>query len=174
MKITPGVRHMFLAIFYFSLMNLCVKYLSHIPAVEIVFFRSLVSLTISWYILKKQRVPLLGNNRKILITRGVTGTIALIAYFITLQNIPLAGAVTIHYLAPIFTSLMGIAIVKENNFILSPGFNSNNRTHYIIWLGSTSCLGLDDAVACWNTYTTRSILYDQILSIPGVVQSVSN
>ncbi len=113
MKMTPGVRHMFLAIFYFSLMNLCVKYLSHIPAVEVVFFRSLVSLTISWYILKKQRVPLLGNNRKILITRGVTGTIALIAYFITLQNIPLAGAVTIHYLAPIFTSLMGIAIVKE-------------------------------------------------------------
>jgi drug/metabolite transporter (DMT)-like permease len=104
---------MFLAIFYFSLMNLCVKYLSHIPAVEVVFFRSLVSLTISGFFLRRQRVPLLGNNRKILIIRGTAGTIALIAYFITLQNIPLAGAVTIHYMAPIFTSVLGIAIVKE-------------------------------------------------------------
>ncbi len=104
---------MFLAIFYFSLMNLCVKYLSHIPAVEVVFFRSLISLTISGFFLRRQRVPLLGNNRRILIIRGTAGTIALIAYFITLQNIPLAGAVTIHYMAPIFTSVLGIAIVKE-------------------------------------------------------------
>ena len=60
-----------------------------------------------------QRVNLLGTNRKILIIRGITGTIALVTYFFTLQNIPLAGAVTIHYMAPIFTSLLGIWIVKE-------------------------------------------------------------
>ena len=113
MRLSPGVRYMFLAIFFFSLMNLCVKYLSHIPAVEIVFFRSLVSLTISGLLLRQQGINLLGSNKKILIIRGVTGTMALIAYFITLQNIPLAGAVTIHYMAPIFTSVLGIAIVKE-------------------------------------------------------------
>ena len=104
---------MFLAIFFFSLMNLCVKYLSHIPAVEIVFFRSLISLTISGLFLWQQGIYLLGSNKKILIIRGVTGTIALVAYFITLQNIPLAGAVTIHHMAPIFTTVLGIAIVKE-------------------------------------------------------------
>lgn len=104
---------MFLAIFFFSLMNLCVKYLSHIPAVEVVFFRSLISLTISGLLLWKQGIYLLGSNKKILIIRGITGTIALIAYFITLQSIPLAGAVTFHYMAPIFTSVLGIAIVKE-------------------------------------------------------------
>ncbi|GJM28913.1 MAG: membrane protein [Cyclobacteriaceae bacterium] len=113
MKVSTGVRDMILAIFFFSLMNLCVKYVSHIPAVEVVFFRSIVSLTISGVILLKQRVNLLGNNRKVLAIRGVTGTIALVAYFITLQKIPLAGAVTIHYLAPIFTSLLGVYIVKE-------------------------------------------------------------
>lgn len=113
MEVSRGVRDMSLAIFFFSLMNLCVKFISHIPAVEVVFFRSVISFTISGAILLKQRVPLLGNNRKILIIRGVTGTIALVSYFITLQNIPLAGAVTIHYMAPIFTSLLGVLIVRE-------------------------------------------------------------
>lgn len=113
MQISPGVRDMILAIFFFSLMNLCVKFVAHIPAVEIVFFRSIISFTISGAILLRQGVNLLGTNRTILVIRGITGTIALVAYFITLQKIPLAGAVTIHYMAPIFTSLLGILIVKE-------------------------------------------------------------
>jgi drug/metabolite transporter (DMT)-like permease len=113
MKVSTGIRDMVLAIFFFSLMNLCVKFVSHIPAVEVVFFRSVISLTISGAILLQQGVSLLGNNPKILAIRGITGTIALVAYFITLQKIPLAGAVTIHYMAPIFTSLLGILIVKE-------------------------------------------------------------
>ncbi len=104
---------MILAIFFFSLMNLCVKFISHIPAVEVVFFRSVISFAISGAFLLHQRVNLLGNNRKILIIRGITGTIALVTYFFTLQKIPLAGAVTIHYMAPVFTSLLGILIVKE-------------------------------------------------------------
>ena len=61
----------------------------------------------------RQGVNPLGSNKKILIIRGITGTVALVAFFVTLQNIPLAGAVTIHYMAPIFTSVLGIAIVKE-------------------------------------------------------------
>jgi len=113
MEVSKGVRDMILAIFFFSLMNLCVKFVSHIPAVEVVFFRSVVSFVISGVILLHQGVSLLGTNRKVLIIRGLTGTIALVTYFITLQNIPLAGAVTIHYIAPIFTSLLGILIVKE-------------------------------------------------------------
>ena len=113
MNYSLGVRYMVLAIFFFSLMNLCVKFISHIPAVEIVLFRSIISLTISGLFLIKQKVPLFGSNRKILLIRGLTGTIALVAYFITLQKIPLAGAVTIHYMAPIFTTILGILIVKE-------------------------------------------------------------
>ena len=104
---------MVLAIFFFSLMNLCVKFISHIPAVEIVLFRSIISLTISGVFLVKQGIPMLGTNRQVLLIRGITGTIALVAYFITLQNIPLAGAVTIHYMAPVFTTILGILIVKE-------------------------------------------------------------
>lgn len=45
--------------------------------------------------------------------RGVSGSIGLIFFFYTLQHIPLASAVTIQYLSPIFTTLLGIFIVKE-------------------------------------------------------------
>jgi drug/metabolite transporter (DMT)-like permease len=104
---------MLIAGVFFALMNVSVKYLPHIPAIEIILFRSLFSFVISFLMLKKQGVPVLGNNRPMLILRGVVGSIGLITFFYTLQNIPLASAVTIQYLSPIFTSILGIFIVKE-------------------------------------------------------------
>jgi drug/metabolite transporter (DMT)-like permease len=104
---------MLLAVFFFSLMNVLVKLLPHIPAIEIVFFRALVSLIISVSILKIAKIKIWGNNKKILILRGATGMIALILYFELIQSIPLASAATILFLAPIFTTILGIFIVKE-------------------------------------------------------------
>jgi len=45
--------------------------------------------------------------------RGTSGAIALVMYFTTLQVMPLASAVTIQFLSPIFTSILGVYIVKE-------------------------------------------------------------
>ena len=104
---------MLLAVFFFSLMNVFVKLLPHIPAVEIVFFRALVSLIISIVLLKLYRINFWGNNKKVLILRGATGMIGLIFYFKLIQSVPLASAVTILFLAPIFTNILGIFILKE-------------------------------------------------------------
>lgn len=104
---------MLLAGIFFALMNVSVKYIPHIPAIEIVFFRSLFSLVFSYLVLKKQQVNVFGNNKKWLIIRGVAGSIGLISFFYTLQNIPLATAVTIQYLSPIFTAIFGIYLVRE-------------------------------------------------------------
>lgn len=105
---------MILATFIFALMNVLIKYLPNIPAIEIILFRSIVSFFMSAIVLKIQKVPLLGNNKKILFARGLAGAIALIMFFITLQNIPLASAVTLMFLGPIFTAILGIWIVKES------------------------------------------------------------
>ena len=43
----------------------------------------------------------------------MAGAISLVLYFTTLQAIPLAGAVTIQFLSPIFTAILGIFIVNE-------------------------------------------------------------
>jgi drug/metabolite transporter (DMT)-like permease len=108
-----GVRYMLFAGFVFTLMKVCVKLVPHIPAIEIILFRSLISLVISVYFLKKQNVSLWGNNKLILVFRGVAGAIALITFFSLLQQIPLATASTLQYLAPIFTAILGIFLVKE-------------------------------------------------------------
>ncbi len=104
---------MIFAVFFFSTMGLLVKLLAHIPAVEVVFFRSIVSLILSVGMLRYQRVSIWGHNKKYLILRGVTGSVALILYFTTLQAIPLASAVTLGFMAPVFATLLGVFIAKE-------------------------------------------------------------
>lgn len=111
--LSKGVVNMLLATFVFATMNVFVKMVPRIPAVEVVFFRSLISLVISAGFLYAQGIPLLGKNYKYLILRGVAGAVALILYFITLQKIPLASAVTIQFLSPIFTTVLGIFLVGE-------------------------------------------------------------
>jgi drug/metabolite transporter (DMT)-like permease len=109
-----GVLYMLIAGFLFATMNVFVKMLPNIPAVEIVFFRSLISFVMSFVYLKSIGVPVLGNNKRLLVARGAVGAVALTMYFYTLQNIPLGSAVTMQFLSPIFTSILGIFIVKEN------------------------------------------------------------
>jgi drug/metabolite transporter (DMT)-like permease len=110
---STGVRYMLLAGFFFATMNLLVKSVSHIHAIEIVFFRSLVSFVMSFVMLRYHQIPLFGKNYAWLIARGGIGAIALTLFFITLQLIPLASAVTIQFLSPIFTTIIGIFMLRE-------------------------------------------------------------
>lgn len=107
---------MILSSFAFSLMHLCVKAIPHIPVFELVFFRSLVSLIISYITLNRKNIPIFGNRKNILLARGLFGATALSLFFITLQNIPLAGAVTIQYLSPIFTAIFAMYFLKEKMY----------------------------------------------------------
>ncbi len=111
--LSKGVLYMMLATFIFAIMNVLVKYLPNIPAIEIILFRSIVSFFMSGVTLKLKGIPLLGKNKKILLIRGLAGALALMMFFTTLQEIPLAGAVTLMFLGPIFTTLIGIWVVKE-------------------------------------------------------------
>ena len=97
----------------FSFMQLCVKFLGHLPTHELILFRSVISLILSLGYLLPMGINPLGNNRKFLLLRGVFGVTALSLFFITLQNIPLASAVTIQYLSPIFTAIIAIFVLGE-------------------------------------------------------------
>jgi drug/metabolite transporter (DMT)-like permease len=110
---TPGVRHMLLAVTGFSLMNLFVKLLPGIPPMEMVFFRCLISLLICAYILQRARQSWIGNRHWLLLARGASGTLALFFFFVALQKLPLATAVTISYLSPVFSTLFAAIFLKE-------------------------------------------------------------
>ena len=111
---SPGVKYIIISTVFFALMNVGVKYIRHIPAYEIVFFRALVSLAVGYVLIRRKGLNPWGNNKPLLIYRGIAGTIALMLYFYTLQNMPLASAVTIQYLSPIFTLLIAGIMLKES------------------------------------------------------------
>lgn len=140
MRLTPGVKFMIAATFFFAMMNVGVKYLQNIPAVELVLFRSIISLLITISYLKFYGINLWGSNRKVLFFRGLAGATALIMYFITLQQIPLASAVTIQFLTPIFTAILGIFIVKEKVYPLQWLF------FVVSFLGILIIQGVDDRI----------------------------
>lgn len=104
---------MLLAGVFFALMNVSVKFIPHIPAIEIVWFRSIFSAVFTLLVLRQKGIPLFGTNKLSLLSRGIVGSISLILFFYTLQRIPLATAVTMQYLSPIFTTILGVFILKE-------------------------------------------------------------
>lgn len=108
-----GVANMLLATFAFAVMNVFVKQLDRIPAMEIVLFRCLVSGLICGVEISRRQLDWKGDNHALLIARGTFGTLALFTFFLTLQRMPLATAVTIQYLSPIFTALIGIFVLRE-------------------------------------------------------------
>jgi len=94
-------------------MNVGVKYLDHIPSHEIVLFRAAVTLVMGYILIRRAGLNPWGNNKKYLLLRGLTGTTALVMYFYTLQHMPLASAVTIQFLSPIFTIIISSLFLKE-------------------------------------------------------------
>ena len=71
------------ASFFFSLMTLCVKNIDkRIPIYELVFFRSLISLMITLFIINLKNINPWGNNRPLLFLRGFLGTFALVCIFL--------------------------------------------------------------------------------------------
>jgi drug/metabolite transporter (DMT)-like permease len=63
--------------------------------------------------LKTSGINIWGKNHKILILRGLSGSVALILYYRLIQDIPLATATTILFLSPIFATVLGIFFVGE-------------------------------------------------------------
>jgi len=111
--LSTGQVRMLWAVIFFAVTHASVKQLSHIPFFELVFFRAFISIFLCIYDLKKKKIPYFGNNRKLLILRGLFGTLALCLYFYLLQVTPLATAVSLQYLSPIFTIIIASVLLKE-------------------------------------------------------------
>ncbi len=104
---------MLISVGCFAAVNLLVKFLPHLPATELVLFRSLITFAISYSLLKKKKLYPWGNNKPWLLIRGVAGTTALTVFFYTLQKMPLSAAVTVQYLSPFFTAFIAGFLLGE-------------------------------------------------------------
>tara|TARA_B100000579_G_C22765144_1_gene821020 strand:- start:15 stop:902 length:888 start_codon:yes stop_codon:yes gene_type:complete len=99
---------------FFSLMTLCVKKIDNrIPIYELVFFRSLFSLLITSLIINKKNLNPWGENKPLLVLRGLLGTIALVCIFYAIRNMPLNISTVIQYTYPIFISIFAGILINE-------------------------------------------------------------
>lgn len=110
-----SLRFMLLSALSFALMTACVKLVSthNIPVFEIVAARGLVSLIISYIDIKRKKIPVWGNNKILLISRGVVGTLALLCVYYAVTTLPLVEATLLQYLYPVFTAILAFLFLKE-------------------------------------------------------------
>jgi drug/metabolite transporter (DMT)-like permease len=105
---------MLLSALSFSLMGICVKQVgSRIPAAEVVLARALVSLALSWWLLRRAGISPWGQRRGLLIWRGAIGSVALLCVYAALSTLPLASATVLQYLYPTFTALLAWLLLGE-------------------------------------------------------------
>ena len=88
------------------------------PGHELVLARSIITFAISWSIIRYRKIPMWGVNKKWLLIRGLAGTVALTIFFYTIHHIPLAIAIVVQNLSPIFTVILAMILLKEHVRVL--------------------------------------------------------
>ena len=108
-----AIGFMLLSTVSFTGMNTIVKYLNGFPTFELVFFRSVGTFVICLVWLLKLGVPVLGNNRGLLMLRALGGAISMYGFFVSIKLIPFGTAITFRYLAPIFAAVFALWWLRE-------------------------------------------------------------
>jgi len=131
----------------FTFLNVFVKSLNNFSAFQIVFFRAIGSLFFTLPFLIKNKISISGNQKGLLIFRGVFGLISMTLFFVSLQYITVGTAVSLRYIAPIFAAFFAIFFLKEkikpiqwlffgiafSGVIILKGFDKNVQIEGVIY-----------------------------------------
>ncbi len=112
-QLYKAIGFMMISTTAFTVMNAIVKLLDNFPTFEIVFFRSVGTFFICLILLWKIGIPILGNQRKLLLLRAFGGAISMYGFFVSIKLIPFGTAITFRYLAPIFAAILALWWLKE-------------------------------------------------------------
>jgi drug/metabolite transporter (DMT)-like permease len=105
--------------FWFSLMSLLVKTAGQgLPSQQVVLVRGVITLVLSYAMVRHARVSPWGKNRKLLIARGVFGFGGLSLFYFSLVHLPLADASVIQYTNPVFTALLAALLLRERTGVM--------------------------------------------------------
>lgn len=109
-----GILMMIIDAICVSTMTLLVKYVRHLPLMELIFFRSLPLMLIVPLVLKNRRISFIGNNKRLLFLRCLFAGCGLIAYFYSIRSMTLTDAITIKQMSPIFIIILASIFLKES------------------------------------------------------------
>lgn len=150
---------MLVASFFFALMGVCVKLAAsqHAP-VEIVFYRSAISLVLAALVANMRGTSLLTTEFRLHLARGLTGFAALWLFFAAIAGLPLATAITLNYTSPLFLAgflvaltglrlrlALGLALLGGFlgvAWLLQPTFAGHQWLPGLMGLGSGALAGL--------------------------------
>jgi drug/metabolite transporter (DMT)-like permease len=105
---------MALGAFWFSVMSLLVKLGGRrLPSQELVLVRAVITLALSWWALRRARLPLRGRHPRALLLRGALGCAGLTCFYWSLLHLPLAEATLVQYSNPIWATLLAAALLGE-------------------------------------------------------------
>jgi drug/metabolite transporter (DMT)-like permease len=85
----------------------------HLPSQQVVLVRGVITLALSYALVRRARISPWGRNRKLLLVRGVFGFAALSLFYYSLTHLPLADASVIQYTNPVFTAVLAALILRE-------------------------------------------------------------
>jgi drug/metabolite transporter (DMT)-like permease len=105
---------MALGAFWFSAMSFLVKLAGRrLPPMEIVLVRAVITLALSYALVRRARLSARGNRRFLLMARGVSGWAALSCFYFSLVHLPLGEATVIQYTNPVFAAIFGALALGE-------------------------------------------------------------
>lgn len=120
---TPGraaaVAAMALSALAFAAMTLCARLVSTgaagsaLPAAEVTLFRFAFGTAVMLPLLAYPRARLLGSDRVGLVWRGVSGGLAVLAFFMSLKYTSLTNAVLLNFSSIIFAPLFAALLLRE-------------------------------------------------------------
>ena len=105
---------MLIATLFFSIMGASVKLGSeNFSPVELVFYRSAISLFFIILIMKRNSVAFHTNFLKLHMKRSLVGFFSLILFFYAITHLPLSTAISLNYTSPLFVGLLLPFILKR-------------------------------------------------------------
>jgi drug/metabolite transporter (DMT)-like permease len=113
-RLTPGIRHMLVGTLFFSAMSVFAKLAGErLPTMELVLARVIVTLVMSWWVIRGLGIYPWGQNKKLLLMRGFAGFMGLSCYFYAINHLPLADATVIQFCNPMLAALIAVFALRE-------------------------------------------------------------
>lgn len=108
-----GIRFMLISTLCFSIMQALIKLMPQFDSFQHVFFRSLIGWLLCVFYLKTNKISLIGKNSKLLILRGLVGSVSMFSFFYILTRIPFGSSLSLKFLSPIFASIFSVMFLAE-------------------------------------------------------------
>lgn len=111
-----GILCILMAALSFALMSTFVRLAGDIPSMQKAFFRNVVAMVFSFFVMKKNHIPFHPPERsgwKYLLARAAFGTIGLLSNFYAVDHLNLSDASMLNKLSPFFAIIVSFFLLRE-------------------------------------------------------------